>query len=376
MGVLKGITVLELGGIGPVPFCGMLLADMGARVIRVERRGGALLQIPDDPTRRHRESIALNLKDPRGIEIITRLLPKVDLLLEGFRPHVMTKLGLDPSVLLDTHPRLIIGRMTGWGQNGMRSQTAGHDLNYLSLSGLLNAIGTAGAEPVPPLNLVADYGGGAMMLALSALAAIIERNQSGKGQIIDAAMCDGVTMLGSVFYAMKRHQLWSETRQDNLLDGGAPFYRTYRTSDDRYLAVACLEPQFYQIFLDRVGLAEASLPAQYDRSRWDELAERFEATIRTKTRDEWTRLFSGTDACVTPVNSLSEAASDAHYVSRNTFENVEGFAQPIGLPKFSRTPNKRPKAPPKVGEHGTDILQTLGFSPEDIESLRQDKVLS
>ena len=375
MPVLNEITVLELGGIGPVPFCGMVLADMGARVIRVEKPGGNPLAVPSDPTQRHRESIALSLRNPESIEALKQVIRNVDVLLEGFRPGVLEKMGLDESTLKALNPRLIIGRMTGWGQSGPRAPTAGHDLNYLALSGVLHAMGSKDRVLPPPLNMVADYGGGAMFLAIGVLGALLERQRSGLGQTIDISMSDGVATLGSVFYAMQHHGLWSESREDNLLDGAAPFYRTYETADGRYLAVGCIEPKFYYLFLERLGINQTELPGQYDRGRWTELASRIAERIKEESLAHWIALYDGTDACVSPVFTLSEAKVAPHYVSRGTFVEVEGALQPQGVPRFSRTPNRPPQAAPRLGEHGVDLLREFGVSDKHIEELLDNGTL-
>lgn len=372
MPVLNDITVLELGGIGPVPLCGMLLADMGARVIRVDKLGGNPLAVPGDPTQRHRESIALNLRAPESIAALKAIIEKADVLLEGFRPGVLEKMGLSPDELTQLNPRLVVGRMTGWGQTGPRASTAGHDLNYLALSGVLHAMGAKDRVPAPPLNMVADYGGGAMFLAVGVLGALLERHQSGQGQVIDVSMSDGVATLGAVFYAMQAHGLWSESRQSNLLDGAAPFYRTYETSDNRFIAVGCIEPKFYQIFLDKLGVNQDALPGQYNRNQWDELSEILATRIKSETLQYWTSLYDGTDACVSPVLTLSEAPTDAHYQARGTFTDVGGNQQPHGMPRFSRTPNRQPAPAPKLGEHGAQLLLEFGVHDDDVDALKRN----
>lgn len=376
MGVLTGVTVIELGGIGPVPFAGMLLSDLGARIIRIERKGGSLLSVPDDPTARHRERLCLNLKSDSAKVVIDKLVPKADVLIEGFRPKVLDKLGLSPTYLHKLNPSLIIGRMTGWGQTGPRANSAGHDLNYLSLSGALHAIGGASQVPPPPLNYVADYGGGALMLTVSILGALYERLQSGKGQVIDAAMCDGVASLSSIFYAMESHGLWKVERGVNLLDGGAPFYRTYKTRDNKYLAVACLEPHFYADFIRGLGIDPRSLPAQYDRPSWPHLETTLSEVIATKTRDAWTKIFEGTDACVTPVNTFAEASADPHYKARGTFTPIGKTFHPRSLPRFSRTPNRNPDSSSEHGESPHAVLLELGFSQAEIKSLVDQGVVN
>ena len=365
---LEGISVLELGGIGPAPFACMLLSDLGARIIRIERPGGNPLEVPNDPTLRGRETLQLNLKADDAMSILEQIVAQVDVLIEGYRPGVLERIGLDIESLTARYPRLIVGRMTGWGQTGPRAPTAGHDLNYMSLSGLLDAMGDADRCPTPPLNLVADYGGGALFLVIKVMAALMNRTQTGHGGILDVAMCDGVATLGSVFYAMQAHGLWQEkTRNQNLLDGGAPFYRTYRTSDDRFIAVGCIEPKFYSEFLRGLKLSESDLPMQYDRGQWSNLAQMFQEVIQEKTMTEWCEIFEGSDACVTPVLRLSEAPNDPHHIARETFLNEAGKVRPRALSSGDETQSNL------QGAQAT--LASFGFTTQQIDAFVTAKTI-
>jgi len=376
MGPLMGIRVVEMAGIGPGPFAGMLLSDLGAEVIRVDRPGGGgtLGANPADVTGRGRRSIAVNLKHADGVEAVLRLVEKADLLIEGFRPGVMERNGLGPEVCLERNPRLIYGRMTGWGQEGPLAQTAGHDINYLALSGALSAIGRADGGPVPPLNLVGDYGGGSMFLLLGLLAALVERQQSGRGQVVDAAITDGVASLMANQYGFAALGLVDAQRQNNILDGGAHYYDTYECSDGKWISIGAIEPQFYTLLLDRLGipLDEAGLEAHYDRERWPELKARLAGLFRRRSRDEWCALLEGTDACFAPVLDMDEAVAHPHNRARGSYVERDGVVQPAPAPRFSRTPGSIQGPPVGAGEHTDAILADLGYSDAEVTALRAD----
>lgn len=369
-GPLEGVRVVELAGIGPVPFAGMVLADLGADVVRVDRIEPAPLAELSTmgPTGRGRRSIALDLKQAAGREVVLRLVANSQALIEGFRPGVMERLGLGPEDCLAVNPMLVYGRMTGWGQEGPRAMTAGHDINYLAVTGTLSAIGPA-AQPIPPLNLVADYGGGAMLLLVGILSALDHVRRGGRGQVVDAAMVDGVALLTAATRGGLAAGWWEDHRHHNLLDGGAPFYRTYQTADGGFVAVGALEPQFYLAFLKGLGLDGEDLPAQHDRARWPDLADLFAKTIRERTVVEWDKVFAGTDACVVPVSSLTEALSDPHLVARQTFMSVDGMAQPSPAPRFSATPAISDGVPTAIGSHTSEVLTELGYTLDEIGKL-------
>jgi alpha-methylacyl-CoA racemase len=372
MGPLRGIRVIEIASLAPAPFGCMVLSDLGADVLRVDRteRCGPDATAPTDPLVRGRRSIGLNLKDPEGIELLLRLIEQADVLVEGFRPGVAERLGFGPEVCSQRNPRLVFARMTGWGQQGPLAPTAGHDIDYIAVSGVLHGIGRPGERPVPPVNLVGDFGGGGMLLALGVLAALLERERSGLGQVIDAAMVDGSALLNAFLYGLISGGAWREERGSNLLDGGAPFYDTYETADGGHVAVGALEPQFYAELLAGLGLADAGLPSQYDRSGWPVLRERFTTAFKQRTRDEWAAAFSGSDACVAPVLTASEAPDHPHCAARGTFTTSGGLVQPAPAPRFSRTPNADPPPPPKPGADTADVLAGLGLSGERIAALR------
>jgi alpha-methylacyl-CoA racemase len=374
MGPLQGFRVIELAGIGPAPFCAMMLADMGADVIRVDRAvdpPGA--PPPVDPLLRNRRSIALDLKNPAATEALLQLVAGADALIEGFRPGVAERLGVGPEACLQRNPRLVYGRMTGWGQAGPLAHAAGHDINYVALSGALSLIGERGRKPVPPLNLVGDFGGGAMMLLAGVLAGLLEAGRSGKGQVIDAAMTDGCVALLSIFFGMRAAfpDFRDETGAE-MLAGGAPYYGTYPTSDHRYVAVGAIEPQFLALLVEKLGLDPKWLREGFPRNRTG--SPEFEAAIaaafRTRTRDEWTAVFEGTDACVAPVLSLAEAARHPHNVARGTFIEVDGVEQNAPAPRFSRTAAGPVRAPRPAGADTVAVLEEAGFSTADIERLR------
>ncbi|GAA5061996.1 alpha-methylacyl-CoA racemase [Thermocatellispora tengchongensis] len=357
-GPLTGLRVVELAAIGPVPHAAMILADLGADVVRVERPSGGLDLAAGRPDHllRGRRSVHADLKTPAGRDIVRRLAARADVLLEGFRPGVAERLGVGPDECRRANHRLVYARMTGWGQTGPLARRAGHDINYLSLTGVLHAIGPPDGRPVPPLNLVGDYGGGSMMLLTGVLAALWERGRSGEGQVIDCAMVDGVSVLGQVLWALTGVGQWQTRRGANLLDGGAPFYDTYRCRDGRYVAVGALEPRFYSALLAGLGLDPADLPGQMDREGWPTLRARFAATFRTQPRDHWARVFAGTDACVTPVLTLEEVAAHPHIAARRTIIEVDGVPQPAPAPRFSRTPPAPPRSLPDGA--GTESVLT------------------
>jgi alpha-methylacyl-CoA racemase len=378
-GPLKGVKVIELAGIGPGPFCGMMLADMGAEVLRVDRSSSVPRQFPDGPRAdilaRGRRSVGVDLKLSEGVETVLRLVERADVIFEGFRPGVTERLGLGPDVCLARNPRIIYGRMTGWGQDGPLAPAAGHDINYIALAGALHAIGRKGERPVPPLNLVGDFGGGGLLLAFGIVCALVERAGSGKGQVVDAAMVDGAAALMAIIYGAHHSGWWTDERGVNMLDGAAHFYDTYETRDGKYVSIGSIEPQFYALLLKHTGLEGADLPHQFDRSRWSEMQERLTVIFKTKTRDEWCAIMDGTDVCFAPVLSLSEAPRSAHAVARNAFRDVGGVVQPAPAPRFSRTTAELERPPAHPGEHTDEALSDWGFSADDIGRLRSVKAI-
>lgn len=369
MGPLKGVKVVEFAGIGPGPFCAMLLSDMGAEVVRIDRKGGRGAN-KFDITSRGRRSIALDLKKPEAVEVALKLIAQSDALLEGFRPGVMEKLGLGPDVTLARNPKLVYGRMTGWGQTGPLSQAAGHDINYIALTGALHAIGRKGATPVPPLNLVGDFGGGALYLAFGMACALFEARGSGKGQVVDCAMTEGAASLMSMFYGFKAMGMWADEKGVNLLDGGAHFYDTYETSDGKWVSIGSIEPQFYALLLEKASLTDPEFQSQMDRSKWPSLKQKIAAVIKTKTRDAWDKLMEGTDVCYAPVLSLGEAPNHPHNKARGSFVEIDGVVQPGPAPKFSRTKVEVQGPAPTSGQHNDQILSDFGFSGADIAALK------
>jgi alpha-methylacyl-CoA racemase len=375
MGPLQGIRVLEFAGIGPGPFCAMLLADMGAEVVRIDRATGAAGRAPVDPLLRGRRSIAVDLKQREGIEAVLRLVAGADALIEGFRPGVMERLGLGPDACLARNPKLVYGRMTGWGQDGPMAQAAGHDINYIALAGALEGIGRAGEPPLPPLNLVGDFGGGGMLLAFGVLAALLEQKRSGKGQVVDAAMVDGAALLMSMFWGMRHIGMWTEIRGTNLLDTGAHFYEVYECADGKYVSLGSIEPQFYAELVKLAELDPKEFP-QLDRAAWPELKRKLAAVFKRKPRAEWCRIMEGSDVCFAPVLAMSEAPSHPHNVARKTFIELAGVTQPAPAPRFSRTPPEVSRPPARTGEHGAEVLASFGFSADEIKKLRETKAVA
>lgn len=365
-GPLQGLRVIEMKGLGPAPFCGMLFADMGAEVVRIARPGTG--DDPHDILARGRSTLEVDLHAPGAASAVIDAIAHADVLIEGFRPGVMERIGLGPQPCHARNPRLIYGRMTGWGQHGPLAQRAGHDINYIAISGVLHAMGRPGDAPVPPLNLVGDFGGGAMLLAFGILAALHEAKRSGRGQVIDAAMTDGAALLSSMMYGFKSAGQWSDQRGDNMLDGGAHFYDTYACADGKYVAVGAIEPQFYAVLRERCGIADdPAFDAQMDKARWPLLKLRMADVFRTRTRDEWCRLFADCDGCVAPVLDWDEAPVHAHNRARGTFLEVDGVTQPAPAPRFSRTV---PDMPRRVSDRsGAAVLQRWSVAPDAIDAL-------
>lgn len=380
MGPLYGVRVIEMAGIGPGPFCGMLLADMGADVIRVERLStsdkGVNFPPKFDLLNRNKRSIALDLKSPHGLEVVRELLQHADMLIEGFRPGVMEKLGLGPDECLAVKPSLVYGRMTGWGQDGPLAQAAGHDLNFIALSGALGSIGRQGQPPTIPLNLIGDFGGGALYLAMGVLAAVINARATGIGQVVDAAIVDGVNSLMTMQYAMTQMGAWPAERGSNLLDGGAPFYDVYETQDELYVSVAPVEKRFYEEFLRRVGLEEQELPKQNDPRGWSRLRSHLATLFKTRTRAQWCELLEGTDACFAPVLSMDEVAEHPHNQARALHIDVDGVINPAPAPRFSRTPSSLRRVPPHAGGDTVEALLDWGLDDERLNTLRGHGVIA
>ncbi|MDJ0613822.1 MAG: CaiB/BaiF CoA-transferase family protein [Rhizobiaceae bacterium] len=372
-GPLTSLKVIEMVGLGPAPLAGQLLADLGAEVIVIDRKSG--MDISKEVNRRGKKSIALNLKDKKGIEVAHKLIAGADILLEGFRPGVMERLHLGPTDCDAINPRLIYGRMTGWGQQGPLSHSAGHDINYLAVTGALHAIGKKGEPPIPPLNLAADYGGGSMFLVMGILSAIIERGISGKGQVVDAAMVDGVPAMMGLIQTMVGQGFWTNNREDNFLDTGAPWYRCYKTSDEKFVSVGAIEPQFFAELISLLELDETLLKQQNDKAQWPAMHTLFEEIFGTKTRDEWAKLFEGTDACVAPVLNFQEAEAYPHNAERNVFFNRNGITQTSVAPRLSRSISDVPKAATQTGADGKTLLSDIGVSENEINSLASSGVL-
>lgn len=379
MGPLAGIRVVEVAGIGPGPFCAMLLADLGAEVVRVDRTsaaGGDASTVRFDVLGRGRRSVAVDLKAPGGPEVVLRLVEAAHALIEGFRPGVAERLGIGPAPCLARNRRLVYGRMTGWGQDGPLAPTAGHDITYAAVGGALAHIGRAGQLPTPPLNLVADFGGGGMLLALGILAALHHAQRTEEGQVVDAAMVDGTALLMAPFFGADAVGYWSGERGTNLLDSGAPFYDVYRCADGAELAVGAIEPQFFAALLNVLELDAASLPAQDDRSRWPELRAALDQAISRRPRHEWLARAEGRDACLAPVLTMREAAQHPHMAARGTIVEREGVPQPAPAPRFSVTPAELGRAPAAPGQHTDEVLTTWGFSPSEVANLRADHTVA
>ena len=373
MGPLKGFRVIEMAGIGPAPFCGMMLADMGAEVIRVDRREKADLGLDRAPAfevmNRGRSSIAVDIKKPEAVEIVKRLVKDADALIEGFRPGVMERLGLGPDALIKTNPRLVFGRMTGFGQEGPMAARAGHDINYIALAGVLSHLGRAGERPVHPLNLVGDFGGGGMYLAFGVVCAMLEAQRSGKGQVVDAAMVDGAASLMAMFHGMWSEGIWREERGTNMLDTGAPWYDVYETKDGLWVSIGSIEKRFYADLIRRLELEGEALPAQHDRDGWPRLRDRFTEIFKSKTRAEWERAFEGSDACFAPVLSISEVAQHPHNALRRTFIKRDGVQQPAPAPRYSRTAAELGRRSVAAGTDTASVLALAGYGEAEIASL-------
>ncbi|MFU8817742.1 MAG: CaiB/BaiF CoA transferase family protein [Pseudomonadales bacterium] len=375
MGPLSGFRIIELAGIGPGPFCGMMLSDMGAEVIRIDRLG-ATAGRTQDVLARNRRSVAVDLKQPEGVETVLRLVETADALFEGFRPGVTERLGLGPDDCMARNPKLIYGRMTGWGQDGPMAQAAGHDINYIGLAGALHAVGRAGEKPVPPLNLVGDFGGGGMLLAFGLVCGLLEAQKSGKGQVVDAAMVDGAAALMAMFFTMGAAGAFKDQRGTNLLDGAAHFYDTYETSDGKHICVGSIEPQFYALLVEKAGVDKERFAPQMDPSRWPELKAELTEVFKTRTRDQWCEIMEGSDVCFAPVLSIFEAPDHPHNKARNSFVEIDGLVQPAPAPRFSRTAPEVSHASPKPGQDSAAVLKACGFSDDEIARLEQQGVVS
>jgi alpha-methylacyl-CoA racemase len=380
-GPLTGVRVVEIGSIGPGPFCAMMLADLGAEIIRVDRVQDAGPVGPsadhgNELVNRGRRSIRVDLKHPRGSEVVLDLVGRADVLIEGFRPGVTERLGIGPDVCLELNPRLVYGRMTGYGQDGPDAMMAGHDLNYIAANGVLGMIGRSGQPPTPPLNLVGDLGGGGLILAFGILAALVERATSGAGQVVDAAMVDGSAVLATSFFGWSQSGEWSPERGTNMIDSGAPYYDVYETRDDRWLSVASVEPRFYAALLRLLELDPASLPAQDDRESWPQTKAVFASVIKRRTRDEWCSLAAGMEVCVAPVLGVDEVEKDPHLAARQTFVRFDGVLQPAPAPRFSRTHASLSRRPPQPGEHTIEALTDWGCSAADIQAWLDAEAIS
>lgn len=379
MGPLAGFKIVEIEGLGPAPFCGMMLADMGAEVVTIGRKSSDKSRVAHI-SERGKKTIALNLKSADGIAAVRKLIAGADALIEGFRPGVMERLGLGPDDCLATNPKLVYGRMTGWGQTGPLSQAAGHDINYISLSGALHAIGRAGERPVPPLNLVGDFGGGGMYLAFGVVCALLEASRSGKGQVIDVSMVEGSASLMHFQYAHMAMGIWKDERSANFVDGGAHYYDTYETADGQYVSIGSIEPQFYALLLEKAELNADDFGGQIyqmgeDPARWPELKAKLAAVIKTKTRDQWCQIMEGTDVCFAPILSMQEAHLHPHNQARNSFLHLDGVLQPAPAPRFSRTVAKVAHSAKPAGSDTRSVLKDLGYSDADIDQMAAAGVL-
>ena len=377
-GPLSGLTIVELAGIGPGPMCSMMLGDMGANVIRVDRTKTHVMDRIADPRfavhNRSRRSVSVDLQKKEGIEVVLRLIEKADGMTEPFRPGVAERLGVGPDICLKRNPKLVYGRMTGWGQEGPLAKAAGHDINYIALTGALHAIGSKG-KPMPPLNLVGDFGGGGMLLAFGMVCGLLEAQKSGKGQVVDAAMVDGAALLLGGIYGMAGAGLWKNDRETNMLDGGAHFYGTYETKDGKFVSIGSIEPQFYELLLEKTGLKGQNLPAQMDRKMWSDLKDKLESVFKSKTRDEWCAIMDEADTCVAPVLSIDEAPNHPHARARAAFIELDGAIQPAPAPRFSRTPSGKPAIAVKPGAHSNELLTEAKFAAEEIAALRAAGVI-
>jgi len=372
MGPLNGYTVIELQGIGPAPMGGMMLADMGAQVIRIDRAAGSSHLVMKDVSARGKQSVVLNLKDPAGIETLLRMVERADVLIDPFRPGVCEKLGIGPDICLGRNPKLVFARMTGWGQEGPLAHAAGHDINYISITGALYATGRAGQKPVPPLNLVGDMGGGGMLLVNGILAALLETKNSGRGQVIDAAMVDGAAQLMWMFHGFQAMGLWDASRRGaNMLDGGAHYYDVYECADGEYVSIGSIEPQFYALLKQHAGLSEDEFGNQNDQSQWPLMKEKLEAVFKRKTQAQWCEIMEGTDVCFAPVLSFMDAPAHPANVARNTYIEVDGITQPAPAPRFGRTPSEVRHGGHDPGQDTDEVLTNMGFDAREIDSLRK-----
>jgi len=378
MGALSGFKIIELSGIGPGPLCGMLLSDLGADVIRIDRSHTTMPQSEAkfDITGRNKKSICLNLKDNDSKEIFFKLIEDADALIEGYRPGVTEKLGIGPDECLKINPRLVYGRITGWGQDGPLSQAAGHDINYIALAGALFSIGQKDSKPSIPINLIGDYAGGTMFLAYGVCAALLSVSKTGKGQVVDAAMIDGVSSLLTILYSLSQSGIWKVNEKgSNLFDGGSPFYQVYETKDNKYISVGSLEPQFYQLLVQKLNLNE-EFSNQMDMSKWPDLINKLEGLFKTKTQNEWNELLENTDVCYAPVLSIDESRNHPHMKSRNSFISIDNVIQPSPAPRFSKTNSESPKKAPKVGENNEEILLQIGYTKDEINSFKERKIIN
>lgn len=377
MGPLAGMKIVEIGSIGPGPFCAQMLADMGADIIRIDRKGPSVIaqETKYEILHRNRRSVMIDLKKPEGVQAVLRLIEQADALIEGFRPGVMERLGLGPDVCLQLNAKLVYGRMTGWGQDGPLSQAAGHDINYISLSGALHAIGRVGEKPAIPLNLIGDFGGGGMLLAFGVMCGIYESGNSGKGQVIDASMVEGSAVLSGMFYGLFAGGVQNNNRGTNLLDGGAHFYDTYETADGKWISIGSIEPQFYSLLLKHTGIEDEEFKNQMAMDRWPDWKEKMSTVFKTKTRDQWCEIMEGTDVCFAPVLSFDEVKEHPQNKARQSFIEDQGVLQPAPAPRFSRTQPEMRYSPPIRGEHNETALKDWGFQAEEIEALKSGEVI-